>query len=409
MKLRRSIVLAAATLLSTVSVFAEEPSLHGYLRHQLAATVANAETARNVVTADVALEYRGAAVDVLINPYFDVAADTAPGVGVREAYLEYYTDFVDLRIGKQIIIWGKADGISITDIVSPKDLSNFLIPEFDELRLGVLAARANAYVGPAVVQLVYIPRFTPSVLPQPGTIWFTSIDTPIAPTVRPTPKVAEGLEDAEVYGRVRMQTSPLDLDLVGGYYWTNEPSPTIAKEFASPGVLSAITVTPEHYRQWIAGVAASSSLGPFILRAESGYVTPKRFLTRDMRDPDGYVEKQCLQSLAGTDTVVAGVDLSTQVMHQYILDSEKALVQDEHSWTATARARRSFLRERLVVDTLAYVGLDAPDGLVKIGATWSPADALSFRLEGNIFFGEEGRFGSYDDNDMIVVSARYSF
>jgi len=406
---RTIMLLLAAMLAAAVSLSAQEPSLHGYLRHQLGTTVNDAEIVRNAVTAEVELGYRGTDVDLLLNPWFEIVSGADPEVGLREAYLDYYTDFVDLRVGKQIVIWGRADGLAITDIVSPKDLTNFLIPDFRELRLGVIAASANAYIGSAVVELIYVPVFTPSVLPSPDSIWYTSLETPIEPTVNPAPDVGSSLEDGEFYGRLRVQTSAVDVDLAGGYYWTNEPSPTITKEFASPGVLSSLSVTPEHYRQWLAGGAVSSSVERFILRGESGYLTPKRFLTTDMTDTDGYVEKDYLQSLAGVDTVVAGIDLSTQVMHQYVLEYEDALRQDEHSWTATFRARKSFLRERLVFDAFSYVGFNAPDALMKVGATWAPADAISFRAEGNLFFGDEGQFGAYDENDLVVVSTRYSY
>ena len=150
-------------------------------------------------------------------------------------------------------------------------------------------------------------------------------------------------------------------------------------------------------------------MGPFIVRAESGYFTPRRFLTTEMSYADGYVEKDYLQSLVGLDTVLAGSDLSAQLLHQYVMDYEDPLQQDEHSWTVTARVRRSFLREKLVLDAFSYIGINAPDALLKVGITFAPADALSFRAEGNVFFGDSGQFGSYAGNDLLVITSRYSF
>ncbi|TVR62904.1 MAG: hypothetical protein EA426_01325 [Spirochaetaceae bacterium] len=392
-----------------VSIPAQEPSLQGRLRHQLGVTVDDAEIVRNVVTAELEIGYRAGGIDLLMNPYIEIMSDSTADFGVREAYLDYYTDRVDFRVGKQIVIWGKADGLAITDIVSPKDLRNFLIPDFRELRLGVIAANASIYLGPAVVEFIYVPVFTPSVLPAPGSIWYTTLETPIEPTINPAPAVGSRLDDGEFYGRLRLQTGAVDIDIAGGYYWTNEPSPTITKQFSSPGVLSALTVSPEHYRQALVGGAISSSVGPFILRGESGFFTPKRLITTDMANVDGYVEKNYLQTLAGADTALAGVDLSAQLMHQYVLEHEQTLRHDEHTWTATFRARTSFLREQLVFDAFTYVGFNAPDALVKFGATWAPVDAFSFRAEANLFFGDEGQFGAYRGNDLVVISTRYSF
>ncbi len=411
--MRRTVLILLTVfimLTAAVSVPAQGgPTFNGFLRYQLGMTLSDTQIIRNTVTAEVELGYRGTDVGLLINPYFEIDPSIQPTVGLREAYIDFYTNAVDFRFGKQIIIWGKSDGLAITDIVSPKDLTNFLIPDFRELRLGVISGKADVYLGPAMIELIYIPVFSPSVLPEQGSIWYTSLETPIEPTINPAPNVPTEFLDGEVYGRLSVHTSPIDFDLAGGYYWTNEPSPTIVKTFSSPGVISGITVTPEHYRQALLGATLSSSVGPFILRAESGYFTPMRFLTADPADTDGYVEKDYLQSLAGVDTVLGGFDLSAQFMHQFVVYHEEALQQDKHSYTVTLRMRRGFFREKLVFDAFSYIGINAPDALLKVGITYAPLDALSFRAEGNFFFGESGRFGAYSGNDLIVLSTRYSY
>ena len=46
---------------------------------------------------------------------------------------------------------------------------------------------------------------------------------------------------------------------------------------------------------------------------------------------------------------------------------------------------------------------------MKVGVTYSFTDALDIGLEGNLFLGDAGQFGQYDDNDLIVVEAKYSY
>jgi len=53
---------------------------------------------------------------------------------LHEIYLDLYFKKFDIRVGKQQIVWGKADGVFITDIVSPLNLTEFLLPDFDEIR-----------------------------------------------------------------------------------------------------------------------------------------------------------------------------------------------------------------------------------------------------------------------------------
>ncbi len=404
-------IMGAVLLLVSAVLPAQlpEPAFHGRIRHQLGVTIGDLEIVRNAVTAELEITVRGSSVGVFVNPYLETEPGSLTTVGLREAYLDAYSRHVDVRLGRQIVIWGKSDGLAITDIVSPRDLSSFLIPEFRELRLPVTAAKANAYLGPAELELIYIPVFTPSILPSPDSIWFAAFDAPVEPTLNPAPDVGSGVEDGEYYARLRLMGGRGDLDLAGGYFWTNEPAPTIEREFSAPGVPSGITVTPEHYRQTMAGGAFSSALGPIIVRGESAWFTPVRVRTSDPADAHGYAVTDRISSLVGIDTVVAGLDLSAQLMHEYLVGHSETMEQDEHSYTATLRVRRSFFREQLVMDAFGYAGINEPDALVKVGTTWTPADALSFRIETNLLFGESGRFGDLSTNDLIVVTAQYRF
>jgi len=44
---------------------------------------------------------------------------------LRECYIDYYSDYLDIRIGKQQVVWGTADGVKILDIVNPIDMREF--------------------------------------------------------------------------------------------------------------------------------------------------------------------------------------------------------------------------------------------------------------------------------------------
>ena len=59
---------------------------------------------------------------------------------VREAYLEQEFGAFDLRIGRQIIAWGRADRINPSDLLSPRDL-RLLSNQDDDQRNGINAMR----------------------------------------------------------------------------------------------------------------------------------------------------------------------------------------------------------------------------------------------------------------------------
>ncbi len=108
-------------------------------------------------TFNLNFEKRGSTVAFKVNPllyhYFDKQLDFR----LREAYMDMYFNKFDIRIGQQQIIYGKAEGVFITDIVSPKDLSEFLLPDFDEIRMGVTAVKLNYYFGMNTLEAVWVP------------------------------------------------------------------------------------------------------------------------------------------------------------------------------------------------------------------------------------------------------------
>jgi hypothetical protein len=60
----------------------------------------------------------------------------------REAYISYLGDGFDLRIGQQIIPWGKSDGVNPTDYFTAKNYT-FLNPDDEVKRLGAPAVNLN--------------------------------------------------------------------------------------------------------------------------------------------------------------------------------------------------------------------------------------------------------------------------
>ncbi len=87
----------------------------------------------------------------------------------RELYLEYTTDFYQIRIGKQIVSWGDMGFERMADIVNPIDMRGMLnpaYPDFAELKRGLWMLRL--YVTPPDMpmdmkfEFLVIPEFIPN-------------------------------------------------------------------------------------------------------------------------------------------------------------------------------------------------------------------------------------------------------
>jgi len=91
------------------------------------------------------------------------------------------------------------------------------------------------------------------------------------------------------------------------------------------------------------------------------------------------------------------------------LDYDDQIANDEFENTATILVSRTFLRETLKMELFSYIGLTNEDALIRPKLTYDFTDGFQLLLGANIFTGTDGRFGQYDDNDMIYFKVKYSF
>lgn len=397
------VVLITLAVLALMPAVADDGlAINGYVRSKVGALVDGGDyfVAENAL--DLRLSYTLGDASLYANPVLYEQDGAVLPVNLREAYIDLHGETLDVRVGKQQIIWGKADGVFITDIVSPKDLSRFLIPDFEELRLAVTGAKFNLHTGTQGLELVWLPWFTPSVTPSASGIWAPTLPFATTPIIQPGTLPGFNLGNSEYFARYSWMGSSLDVSLMGGWFWNDTPAFKVVS-------LVPLKVKPEYYQLAAGGYAASGALGPFILRSEGALYANKRFQGSPMVYPDGYAEKNAIQYLVGTDFSVAGYNFGLQFIQDIILDHETDLVDDAVKNTATFVVATTFLRDTLTVEVFSYIGFATPDALIKPKVTWDVSDGLEVFAGAYIFLGDSGDFGQYDANDGIYAGAKLSF
>ncbi len=413
--LKKFIFISFITAIFTVpsyTQFGDELRIGGYARNYTGVlTSEGGELSILQNTLNINLSKRGDNIAFRVNPYFYQYFDNEPEIGLREAYLDIYFDNIDLRVGRQQIIWGKAYGVFITDVVSPKDMREFLLPDFEEIRMGVTSVKANYYFGMNTVEAVWAPVFTATKMPGEGSIWRPEMDFPVPPQFdHSLSDVKPSVENSEIFLRYSLMSPSADLEFVGGYFWYDDPALHMERELdPATGNITGLTVSPQYHRVSMAGGSFSKPVGRFVLRGEGGYYSGRYFQTTDPAVPDAVVKKNYLHYMAGIDFTIGGVNLSSQFIQEYILDYDAHIQNDEFETTMTFMANKDFFREKLRLELFAYTGFNNEDALIRPKITWDFADAFEVLGGANIFIGEEGRFGQYSDNDMVYIKLKYSF
>ena len=119
---------------------------------------------------ELKLEKGAASLFVSLNAIYNGILKERTGLELREAYLAYAKGNLDLRVGRQIVVWGVADALRLTDCVSPFDYTEFLAQDYDDIRMPVNALRAKYTMGAVTLEAVCNPVADFFIRPQMSAI-----------------------------------------------------------------------------------------------------------------------------------------------------------------------------------------------------------------------------------------------
>ena len=364
-------------------------------------------------------------------------------IRLRELYIDWFFDDYDLRIGKQKIIWGRATGGFITDILTPVDLREFLTQDPEDLRIGFTAVNLTRYYRSNFLQLILSPVFEPDLLPDPDSIWFPIqiIPGPI-PVTYNGPDYSRTINNAGLAIRYGLRSpSRFDMDLML-LRWTH-PMPTYGITFGIlnlPGILTA-NLNESYQQSWMSGISASFQLfEDLILTGEALYVKDRLFtflpvsvaaLENALNTPngllqllqdfefrdDGYlIKKPWLNSMIGVETNWHNTAIGAQFYIEAILDYEDKILPQRIFPYASVFVTRNFAADRLRILTLSRYNIYAEDFWFQLQGTYEISDGFEFSLGSNLFGGDSVNpfyghfsFNRFRENSFIFTRLAYFF
>src|SRR5438552_18614413 len=89
-----------------------------------------------------------------------------------ENYVDFSAADWDFRLGAQQIVWVEVVGLFFADVVSARDMREFLLPSFDIMRIPQTAARAEYFAGDTHLELIWIPIPAFDKIGKPGSDFY---------------------------------------------------------------------------------------------------------------------------------------------------------------------------------------------------------------------------------------------
>lgn len=319
-----------------------------------------------------------------------------------EAYLHHATPDWDLRLGRQIVRWGKADQISPVDNLNPQDLREFVIPELEDRKIPNWMARLRLFPGDVTLEGVFIPFFAENEFEWSGNTWaLLGVDSG-GLNIRED-KSGQGLDNTD-WG-LRASTSLAGWDVSLSYLQAREKSPRLRFEPASP---QGPTLHADYKRQHIIGWEFETTVDKFGFRGEGAYFDEQSLPTRSLDS----VSRPMTHSVIGVDYLgEADWYVNVQLSHQHVFDYEEdILFLRQDNFYLSGEVNREFWRGNTMLKLGYAVDLHDGGSFITPEAILTYFKNLELTVGANLFFGpKDSYFGRYRDNDQAFFKAVYHF
>ncbi len=356
------------------------------------------------LSADFKMLYGFVSTDVEKN--WKITSET--GAELHEFWLEHAGKGWDIRLGRQIIIWGKADGVQITDIISPPDYTEAFTRDLDETRLPVDAIKFRLLSDWLNTELIWIPTFRPAVLPAPGNPWAISTVLPDGVTVSSASAIEPGLSFKNSEIGMKLTSFQPGLDLGASFFYTWDDFPANHRSVQQVGSLTKVQLTPRHHRLAVFGLECSRPCSDFVFRSEAAWYLGRYLDTKTIADEP--LSRNVVSWLGGIDwTPGNDWNLIAQLTGNHIINYEQRLKDREHSFMSTLNLSKKLLRQTLTLSTMLYYQINSSELYSRLKAEYELTDNFRLALGADMFAGKNGQFGVYKDNSQLWVKAKFSF
>ena len=335
---------------------------------------------------------------------------------LREVFLDWESGNTFVRLGRQQVVWGQADGFKVLDVVNPQSFREFILDDFDDSRIPLWMVNAEwSLSAEDTLQLLWIPDATFHELPEPATPYsFTSpLLIPSAATapgaVVVPPRRPDGLLGAsEVGARYRTLAQGWDLSL--NYLYSYGDFPVFQRARVSAGGTELTVLRPDYRRHHLMGGTASTTLGGIVLRLEMAW-NNKRWFPLSGIENAAMGESGELSSVVGLDWQRGSGSLfSAQWFYNLATDHSPSMERTRAEHIVSLLAQQSFLNDSWQLRFLALHSLDWQDTMVQVKLKHWLTGRLEVWAGADLFSGDrQGLFGQFDDQDRVLFGLRYGF
>lgn len=303
---------------------------------------------------------------------------------------------LDIKLGRQIVVWGKSDSIRVVDVLNPLDMREPGMVDIEDLRLPVTMARVDYFFGNWSISTIVVPELRRNKIPVEGSDFYPA-SFAMVPEDLP-----ENWKNPEFAAAISGVFSGWDLSFHAASTYEDQAH----FEKTDTGMRGAYS------RINMLGFAENMVKGSWLFKLEYAVFNGLKYFSTG-------------ENTFWRGDLIAGVDysgitdhsLSFESLWSNILNYDSQLQQlpddkSKHSGQLAIRYTGNFMRETLQVVVLASIfGFDGSDGgFYRASAKYMPGDGLSITAGVMVYQSGDWLFlKSIARNDRVFAEARYDF
>ncbi|MCF8474957.1 MAG: hypothetical protein K9G26_09690 [Emcibacter sp.] len=350
--------------------------------------------------------------DFIYDPVEDhYAVDLEKGMGfvdIREANMTFSPlDFMDMKVGRQVLTWGTGDLIFINDLF-PKDWNSFFIGRDDEyLKSPSDAIKTAFFISDYSLDVIYIPRFDADRFIDGRRISFFDRMTGglrgrEAPVISHRPD--QWFTDDELALRLYHSFGAFETAV---YYYDGY--------WKSPAGQNIVTGQAEFPRLRTYGASVRGPVGQGIGAVEIGYYKSANGAATNplVRNDEFRLLLSYEQEIANELTASVQYYLERKLDYDSYLASlpPQAIQDKQNRHLFTLRLTKLLMQQNLRLTLFNFYSPSDKDGYLRLKASYKIRDNLKIEAGANIFYGQKiySFFGQFKDNSNIFTALHYEF
>jgi hypothetical protein len=326
---------------------------------------------------------------------------------MREAwFFTRPTDFMDVKIGRQILTWGTGDLLFLNDLF-PKDWQSFFIGrDTDYLKAPSDAAKFSFFSEIVNVDVVYTPQFDSDryITGEYISYWNPNLGRRAGrDAIIHTDKPDRWFQDDEIAVRAYKNVNNYEMALYGYRgFWKSPGGQNPSGQATFPDLS-------------VYGASVRGQVGKGIGNVELAYYQSDD----DENGTNPMINNSEMRYLAGySQDIAKDFNMGLQYYLEQMLDygAYKANLpagpaRDRDRHVVTLRLTKQLMNQNLTVSLFSYYSPSDKDAYLRPNLHYKASDSLAMEIGANVFFGDYPHtfFAQFENNTNIFTAVRYSF